>query len=86
MLPLRDEVMKSLESARQEKVIGAPLEAVVRVAADDSLYGLLEEYKNELPGLFIVSEVVLSHGRGRFSCHHRTGGWYEVRTLLEVHP
>jgi isoleucyl-tRNA synthetase len=60
LLPLRDEVLKSLEAARQEKIIGAPLEASVRLAADDSLYPLLERYARELPGLFIVSQVVLS--------------------------
>ncbi|HVW12017.1 MAG TPA: isoleucine--tRNA ligase [Bryobacteraceae bacterium] len=60
LLPLRDEVLKALEAARQEKVIGAPLEASVRLSVDDSLYPLLEEYGKELPGLFIVSEVKLS--------------------------
>lgn len=60
LLPLRDEVLKSLEAARQEKTIGAPLEASVNLSADDSLYPLLEEYGKELPGLFIVSEVKLS--------------------------
>jgi isoleucyl-tRNA synthetase len=60
LLPLRDEVLKSLEAARQEKVIGAPLEASVRLSADDSLYPLLEEYASELPGLFIVSQVKLA--------------------------
>lgn len=60
LMPLRDEVLKSLEAARQEKTIGAPLEASVRLSADGSLYPLLEEYARELPGLFIVSKVVLS--------------------------
>ena len=60
LLPLRDEVLKSLETARQEKAIGAPLEASVRLSADDLLYPLLETYEAELPGLFIVSKVVLS--------------------------
>jgi isoleucyl-tRNA synthetase len=60
LLPLRDEVLKSLEAARQEKTIGAPLEASVQLSVDDSLYPLLEEYGKELPGLFIVSEVKLS--------------------------
>ncbi|HEU5022342.1 MAG TPA: class I tRNA ligase family protein, partial [Bryobacteraceae bacterium] len=59
LLPLRDEVLKSLEIARQEKVIGAPLEASVQLLVDDSLYSLAEEYAAELPGLFIVSEVKL---------------------------
>ena len=60
LLPLREDVLKSLETARQEKIIGAPLEALVRLSADDSLYPLLEDYASELPGLFIVSRVVLS--------------------------
>ena len=60
LLPVRDEVLKSLEAARQAKAIGAPLEASVHLSADDSLYPLLEEYASELPGLFIVSRVVLS--------------------------
>ena len=60
LMPLRDEVLKSLEAARQEKVIGAPLEARVRLSADDALYPLLEARERELPGLFIVSQVVLS--------------------------
>lgn len=60
LMPLREEVLKALEEARQAKTIGAPLEASVQLAADDALYPLLEEYARELPGLFIVSEVVLS--------------------------
>ncbi len=60
LLPLRDEVMKSLELARGDKVIGAPLEASVQLLVADELRPLLEEYAAELPGLFIVSEVALS--------------------------
>ena len=76
LLPLRDEVLKSLEAARQEKVIGAPLEASVRLSADDSLYPLLEEYAAELPGLFIVSHVALARQTepGFSAAIERTGG------------
>ncbi len=62
LLPVRDQVLKSLETARQEKVIGAPLEARVHLSADGDLLPLLEEYAPELPGLFIVSEVSLESG------------------------
>jgi len=55
-------VLKSLETARQEKFIGAPLEARVRLAAGPSVYPLLEKYAKELPALFIVSQVVLERG------------------------
>ena len=59
MLPLRDEVLKSLEAARQEKVIGAPLEARIKLSANGDLYPLLEGHAKELPELFIVSQVDL---------------------------
>jgi isoleucyl-tRNA synthetase len=59
LVEVRENVLKRLEVARQEKSIGAPLEARVRLRANGSLYPLLEEYARELPGLFIVSQVAL---------------------------
>jgi isoleucyl-tRNA synthetase len=50
-------VLKILETARNEKLIGAPLEARVRLSANSDLYPLLERYAGQLPGLFIVSQV-----------------------------
>jgi isoleucyl-tRNA synthetase len=57
LMKVREDVLKSLEQARQEKFIGAPLEARVRLTANSDLYPLLEEYARELPALFIVSQV-----------------------------
>jgi isoleucyl-tRNA synthetase len=57
LMMVREDVLKSLEQARQEKFIGAPLEARVRLTANSDLYPLLQEYAPELPGLFIVSQV-----------------------------
>jgi isoleucyl-tRNA synthetase len=62
LVEVRESVLKSLETARQEKFIGAPLEARVRLAAGPSVYPLLEKYAKELPALFIVSQVVLERG------------------------
>jgi len=62
LMEVRDDVLKSLESARNEKLIGAPLEARVRLTADGDLLALLQQYGAELPGLFIVSQVVVEHG------------------------
>ena len=62
LLPVRDEVLKSLDTARKEKLIGAPLEARVRLAADAELHPLLEEYAADLPALFIVSQVAIENG------------------------
>jgi isoleucyl-tRNA synthetase len=65
LIEVRDGVLKSLESARTEKLIGAPLEARVRLSANGDLYPLLQQYATELPGLFIVSQVDLD-GSGDF--------------------
>jgi isoleucyl-tRNA synthetase len=59
-MEVRGDVLKSLETARNEKLIGAPLEARVRISANGDLYPLLEKYAGELPGLFIVSQVALN--------------------------
>jgi len=64
LIAVRDVVLKQLEVARQEKFIGAPLEARVRLKAGDKIYPLLEEYLTELPGLFIVSQVALDRAAG----------------------
>jgi isoleucyl-tRNA synthetase len=59
LMEVRDQVLKSLETARNEKLIGAPLEARVLLEAGPALWPLLESYLAELPSLFIVSEVHL---------------------------
>jgi isoleucyl-tRNA synthetase len=59
LMGVRDAVLKELEVKRQEKFIGAPLEARVTLAANGDLHPLLERYAGELPGLFLVSEVAL---------------------------
>ena len=51
-------------TARNEKLIGAPLEARVRIAANGDMRPLLEQYAGHLPGLFIVSQVHLVQGSG----------------------
>src|SRR4029077_14758725 len=60
LMEVRGDVLKSLDTARNEKLIGAPLEARVRLSANGDLYPLLEQYAGELPALFIVSQVALN--------------------------
>jgi isoleucyl-tRNA synthetase len=55
LMKVRETVLKALEEARQAKFIGAPLEARVRLEG----FAGLEESVADLPGLFIVSQVVL---------------------------
>ena len=45
--------------ARDEKIIGAPLEAAVTLTAGSDLHPLLEKVLADLPGFFIVSAVTL---------------------------
>jgi len=56
---VRDQVLKALEAARNQKQIGKSLEAQVQLSASDSLYSVLERYRDELRYLFIVSQVEL---------------------------
>jgi isoleucyl-tRNA synthetase len=60
LMAVRNEVLRALETARNEKLIGSPLDAKVFLAADDDLALLLQEYRSFLPTLFIVSQVELS--------------------------
>ncbi len=60
LMEVRNGVLKSLEDARNQKLIGAPLEACVFLSADSGPYPLLAEYLRELPSLFIVSQVELA--------------------------
>jgi isoleucyl-tRNA synthetase len=59
LLSVRDEALKALEAARAEKRIGSGLEAQIHLAAPDSIYPVLERYRDQLRYLFIVSDVVL---------------------------
>jgi isoleucyl-tRNA synthetase len=57
---VRGEVLKALESARNEKkLINSNLEAKVLLNADLELKAKLKHYLRQLPGLFIVSQVEL---------------------------
>jgi hypothetical protein len=53
-------VNAALEGARQRKEIGNALSAHVTIAAGDSLTGLCQMYRDDLPMLFITSEVTIT--------------------------
>ena len=56
---VRDEVLKALEAARNQKLIGSALEAQVRLSVPESLHTVLQRHEKELRYLFIVSGVQL---------------------------
>ena len=55
LMEVRDVVLKALEEARQAKLIGTSLEARVRLQG-------YKGFEDELPAVFIVSQVVLEAG------------------------
>ncbi len=59
LLSVRNEVLKALETARADKCIGGSLEAQVHLSAPESIYPVLERYRDQLRYLFIVSDVEL---------------------------
>jgi isoleucyl-tRNA synthetase len=59
LLEVRTAVQGELEKQRRDKVIGASLEAKVELEATPDKYQLLKQYEQDLPALFIVSQVVL---------------------------
>jgi isoleucyl-tRNA synthetase len=61
---VRDEVLKALEEARNNKLIGTGLEAQVLFTAADPVYSVLKRYEGQLRYLFIVSAVSLGQGAG----------------------
>src|SRR4030042_4715211 len=59
---VREEVTKALEKARQDKVIGYPLDAVVKVKAPQKLFDFLQGFGPEPREIFIASQVALELG------------------------
>ncbi len=62
LIEIRDGVNSALESQRQQKIIGTPLEARVELTASNGVRTLLQRYASDLPMLFIVSQVTVSEG------------------------
>jgi isoleucyl-tRNA synthetase len=56
---VRSEVMKALEAARNQNVIGPNLEAEVRLSVPESMYAAVKRHEKDLRYLFIVSSVQL---------------------------
>jgi isoleucyl-tRNA synthetase len=59
LLEVRVAAQAELEKQRRDKLIGAPLEARVELEANSDKHKLLKEYEQDLPALFIVSQVKL---------------------------
>ncbi len=58
---IREEILKGLEEARKNKVIGSSLEAQVKLTADEATLKIIKQYEKEWPTLLIVSQVVIAY-------------------------
>jgi isoleucyl-tRNA synthetase len=63
LLSVRDDVMKALEEARANKLIGKSLDASIVIYGDkdNDTIKLFEEFADELKTVFIVSKVTVSN-------------------------
>jgi len=59
LFQVRSDVMKALEEARNNKLIGGGLEAKLQLSAADPVHSVLVRYQDQLRYLFIVSAVTL---------------------------
>ena len=63
LFDIRDDVMKALELARAEKLIGKSLEAQVEIfAPHNDVYELLSSFGDELSAIFITSDAKVTSG------------------------
>lgn len=64
---IRDDVKKALEIARANKIIGASLDAKVKLFASGELFDFIKSVEDELTDAFIVSQVEVSNdGKGEY--------------------
>lgn len=80
-MEVRDEVLKALEHARNEKVIGKSLEAAVTLYPDEQTTNMLKKV-NRLDQLFIVSKAEIGGGKQDASSDAET---YE-HTAVAIRP
>ncbi len=59
-MKLRDDVLKALEEARNEKIIGKSLNAKITLYVNEKAKSLLESIKENLPQIFIVSSFEIA--------------------------
>ena len=62
LFSIRDEVLKALETARNDKQIGSSLEAKVVLTMDAATTRFLIDYYQQLRYIFIVSQVEVHEG------------------------
>jgi isoleucyl-tRNA synthetase len=67
LLAVREQALKALEEARNNKAIGKSVEAQLVITAADPAYSVLQSHADQLRYLFIVSAVTVTQGSGNGS-------------------
>lgn len=62
LFAIRDDVMRALEEARNEKKIGSSLEAKATLTVNSETAEFLKNYQDDLRYIFIVSQAVIAKG------------------------
>ncbi|MBQ7292536.1 MAG: class I tRNA ligase family protein, partial [Clostridia bacterium] len=76
---LRDDVMKALELARAEKLIGKSLDAKLTIYAEDAeVYNTLKAFEDELATIYIASGVKVVNGKSEGKAFKDTESGIEV--------
>lgn len=79
LLSLRHDVLKALEEARNEKVIGKSLTAALHLYPNAEAKALLDSLQADLKQIFIVSECVIEEGQAPHSALQFEGLAVEVK-------
>jgi isoleucyl-tRNA synthetase len=67
LMQLRDGVLKALEEARNEKVIGKSFEAHVTLYLNDTWHVIVQSFSTNLRQALIVSKLTISQGSGTYA-------------------
>ncbi|HOA35129.1 MAG TPA: isoleucine--tRNA ligase [Bacillota bacterium] len=86
LLAVRGEATRVLEEARREKLIRSSLEAALTVWAEGDLYRLLEQYREQLAEIFIVSSVELCEGLNRAPAGAQEGQELPLKMTVKKAP
>ena len=82
LFEIRDVVMKALELARAEKVIGKSLEAKVKIYTEsEEVANMLNAFGSELAVMFITSQVEVVNSKAADSAYSEDGSMISVEVL-----
>ena len=86
LLAVRGEATRVLEEARREKLIRGSLEAALAIWAEGDLYRLLEQYRELLAEIFIVSSVELHEGLNQAPAGAQEGQELPLKIMVKKAP